>query len=319
MKNDHQLLLLEQVLMKATKQAAIACYDKIGCGDNKLCDHLAVEAIRDSLNTFHAGLSFVVKIGEGERDEAPMLFIGEEVGSKEKNAECFDLALDPLEGTNLCAKGHAGSIAIIAASTKGSLLHAPDVYMDKIVVGGKADGIDLDNKLEDNLRALAKAKGKDLSELRIIVLERSRHETIINTARALGVKVYLIDDGDIAASITVLTPDSEFDMYIGSGGAPEGILTAGIVNTVGGFMQGRLLFGDDERQKERARKMGITDLNKKYTAKEMAKAPVICTITGVTDSPTIGGIKKTSRGFSSHTKIFNGFAENGEVVKNVIC
>ncbi len=271
------------------EDAAIACYDWIGRGKEKLADKAAVEAMRMSLNQM--AISGRIVIGEGERDEAPMLYIGEEVG---KGGIEVDIALDPLEGTTICATANDSSLAVIAFANKGSFLHAPDVYMDKIAVGaGLPEGVvDLDNSVEQNLKNLALAKKCDISDLRVMILQRDRHQEIIHKVREFGARVKLISDGDVAGIIATTNPTTKIDLYLGIGGAPEGVLAAAALKTTGGQMMGRLIFGDNKKQIERAKKMGIIDLNKKYTVLEMAKGDVLFIASGVTDGKLLHGIRK---------------------------
>ena len=232
-----------------------------------------------------------IVIGEGERDEAPMLFIGEKVGTE--TGPKVDIAVDPLEGTTLCAKDMPGSIAVMAMAAAGSLLYAPDVYMDKIAIGpGYPEGVvDLDMTPEENIRALAHAKGVNPNQITVLILERQRHQDLIARCRAVGASVRLIPDGDVAGVIFTAQPDlTGIDLYIGSGGAPEGVLAAGALRCVGGQMQGRLIL-DTEAKIERAAGMGIKDPNKKYDMKELASGDVIVSATGVTDGGLLSGVK----------------------------
>ncbi len=280
---------LSSQIINLTNQAAIACYDWIGKGDNMAADAAAVKSMRHSLNEMN--ITGTIVIGEGERDEAPMLYIGEKVG---KGGIEVDIALDPLEGTTICANAGESSLAVIAFAKKGGFLHAPDVYMDKIAVGaGLPEGIiDLDNSPKQNLQNLAKAKKCDISDLTVMILERSRHEELITKVREAGARIRLIGDGDVAGVIACTSQSARIDAYMGTGGAPEGVLAAAALRVIGGQMMGRLIFGDNEKQKERAKKMGIQDLNKKYTAAEMAKGDVIFACAGVTDGYMLDGVKK---------------------------
>jgi fructose-1,6-bisphosphatase II / sedoheptulose-1,7-bisphosphatase len=283
---------LSSQIIEITEKAAIACYDWIGKGDNMAADQAAVTSMRENLNLMN--ISGTIVIGEGERDEAPMLYIGETVG---KGGIELDIALDPLEGTTICANGSENSLAVIAFANKGGFLHAPDVYMDKIAIGGGLpEGIiDLDNSPKVNLNNLAKAKKCQISELTAMILDRPRHTELIAKTREAGAKVRLIGDGDVAGVIACTNQNTRVDIYMGSGGAPEGVLAAAALRVIGGQMMGRLIFGDNQKQIERAKKMGISDLNKKYTAIEMAgknNSDVIFCCAGVTDGYMLRGVKK---------------------------
>jgi fructose-1,6-bisphosphatase II / sedoheptulose-1,7-bisphosphatase len=283
------LTSLSSQIIEVTEKAAIACHEWIGKGDNKAADAAAVKSMRETLNQMN--ISGTVVIGEGERDEAPMLFIGEEVG---KGGIEVDIALDPLEGTTICANAGESSLAVIAFAKRGGFLHAPDVYMDKIAVGaGLPEGvIDLDNSPKTNLANIAKAKKCDISDLTVMILERSRHNELIAKVREAGARIRLIGDGDVAGVIACTNQSARIDAYMGTGGAPEGVLAAAALRVIGGQMIGRLIFGDNQKQIERAKKMGISDLNKKYTAAEMAKGDVIFACAGVTDGYMLDGVKK---------------------------
>ena len=296
---------------KVAEQAAIACYDWIGKGNEKLADQAAVNAMRDELNQMN--ITGTVVIGEGERDEAPMLYIGEKVG---KSGIEVDIALDPLEGTTICATSNPNSLAVIAFANKGGFLNAPDVYMDKIAVGGglPIGVVDLDNSPQNNLKNLALAKKCAISDLQVMILKRDRHEEIIAKCREAGARVKLISDGDVAAVIATADPEKTgVDLYLGIGGAPEGVLAAAALRTVGGQMMGRLLFeGEDTnslRQAARAKEMGITDLNKKYLTEEMAKGDVLFIASGVTDGAMLDGVKKSTNKIIVNSLIMNS-AEN---------
>lgn len=282
---------LTSQIIEVVEKAAIACYDWIGKGDNMAADHAAVESMRATLNTMN--IKGTIVIGEGERDEAPMLYIGEEVG---KGGIEVDIALDPLEGTTICANAGESSLAVIAFAKKGGFLHAPDVYMEKIAVGASLpEGvIDLDNSAKVNLANIARAKKCDISDLTVMILERSRHEELIAKVREAGARIRLIGDGDVAGVIACTNQSVRIDAYMGTGGAPEGVLAAAGLRVIGGQMMGRLIFGDNQKQIERAKKMGITDLNKKYTANDMARGDVIFACAGVTDGYLLNGIKKCS-------------------------
>ncbi len=282
---------LTSQIIEIVEKASIACFDWIGKGDNMAADAAAVKSMRENLNLMN--IAGTIVIGEGERDEAPMLFIGEKVG---KGGIEVDIALDPLEGTTICANAGESSLAVIAFANKGGFLHAPDVYMDKIAVGaGLPEGvIDLDNSPKTNLNNIAKAKKCDISDLTVMILERSRHKELIAKVREAGARIRLIGDGDVAGVIACTNQTARIDAYMGTGGAPEGVLAAAGLRVIGGQMMGRLIFGDNQKQIERAKKMGISDLNKKYTAEEMAKGDVIFACGGVTDGYLLNGVKKCS-------------------------
>jgi fructose-1,6-bisphosphatase II / sedoheptulose-1,7-bisphosphatase len=285
----NSLTSLSSEIISVVEQAAIACFDWIGKGDNMAADAAAVKSMRENLNKMN--IKGTIVIGEGERDEAPMLYIGEKVGNGTLEV---DIALDPLEGTTICANAGESSLAVIAFAKKGNFLHAPDVYMDKIAVGaGLPEGIiDLDNSPKKNLQNIAKAKKCAISDLTVMILERSRHQELIARVREAGAKVRLIGDGDVAGVIACTSQNTRVDAYMGSGGAPEGVLAAAALRVIGGQMMGRLIFGDNEKQKMRAKKMGIKDLNKKYLATDMAKGDVIFACAGVTDGYMLKGVKK---------------------------
>lgn len=282
-----RVLVLEMV--RVTEAAAIAASTLTGRGDEKAADAAAVEAMRAALNELD--IDGTVVIGEGERDEAPMLFIGEKVGSGAGPA--IDIALDPLEGTTICAKAGPNSLAVLAIAEAGGLLNAPDVYMDKIAVGPglPAGVIDLDKTPTENIKAIAAAKGVAPNEIIACVLDRPRHEALIAELRSLGVGVMLIGDGDVAGVIATADPDTTIDVYMGSGGAPEGVLACAALRCVGGQFKGRLLFRNDD-ERARARKWGIADLDKQYDLEELAKGDCIFAATGVTDGSLLEGVKR---------------------------
>ena len=286
-KKINRVLTLE--LARVTERAAVAASTLIGCGDEKAADQLAVDAMRRELNSLN--IDGEVVIGEGERDEAPMLYIGEKVGTGD--GPKVDIALDPLEGTTLTAKGMQNALAVVAMAEGGSLLNAPDVYMDKIAIGGgyPENLVDLDADPVDNVKAVAKAKGVGVELVNVCILDRPRHSDIIAKVREAGARVTLISDGDIAGVIHCTDPNTGIDMYMGIGGAPEGVLAAAALRCTGGQMQGRLVT-NDEGQKERARKMGIEDFNRKYTVEEMASGDVVFSATGVTNGSMLSGIAR---------------------------
>ncbi|MEO7564838.1 MAG: class II fructose-bisphosphatase [Sphingomicrobium sp.] len=288
-----RVLVLEMV--RVTEAAAIAASSLIGRGDNEAADAAAVEAMRTALNQLP--MDGTVVIGEGERDEAPMLYIGEKVGSAQGSGPGIDIALDPLEGTTLTATGGPNALAVLAIAEKGCLLNAPDTYMQKIAIGpGYSEGvIDLARSPADNVRALAKAKGVKPGEIIACVLDRPRHSEIIAQLRALGCGIMLIPDGDVAGVIATADPDTGIDLYIGSGGAPEGVLAAAALRCVGGQIQGRLEFRNDD-EIARARKWGIDDLDRIYSINDMAKGDCIFAATGVTDGSLLKGVKRRKGG-----------------------
>jgi fructose-1,6-bisphosphatase II / sedoheptulose-1,7-bisphosphatase len=285
-------VLLERILtleiVRVTERAAVSCARLRGRGQEKAADQAAVDAMRRELNRLP--IDGTVVIGEGELDEAPMLFIGEQVGTR--TGPKVDIAVDPLEGTTLCAKNMPGSIATLAMADAGTLLHAADVYMEKIAIGpGSPKGvIDLDAPPEENILALARAKGVKPEGITAILLDRPRHADIIAAVRKTGAAVTLITDGDVAGVIHCAEPKTGIDIYLGIGGAPEGVLAAAALRCIGGQMQTRLILDTDERR-ERARKMGITDLKKKYEIEDMVRGDCLFAATGVTDGPMLSGVK----------------------------
>jgi fructose-1,6-bisphosphatase II / sedoheptulose-1,7-bisphosphatase len=284
-----RVLVLEMV--RVTEAAAIAAAKLVGRGDEKAADAAAVEAMREALNELY--MDGTVVIGEGERDEAPMLYIGEKVGSAIGTGPKIDIALDPLEGTTITAKAGPNALAVLAIADQGGLLNAPDVYMDKIAVGpGLPDNIiDLDKTPTENINAVAKAKGVQPNEIIACVLDRPRHEALIAELRAIGCGVMLIGDGDVAGVIATTNPDTTIDIYMGSGGAPEGVLACAALRCVGGQFKGRLLFRNED-ERARARKWGIADLDKQYDLTELARGDCIFAATGVTDGSLLDGVKR---------------------------
>jgi fructose-1,6-bisphosphatase II / sedoheptulose-1,7-bisphosphatase len=282
-----RILTLE--LVRVTERAAVSSARLRGRGNEKAADQAAVDAMRRELNKLQ--IDGTVVIGEGERDEAPMLFIGEKVGNKK--GPKVDIAVDPLEGTTLCAKDMPGSIAVMAMAEAGTLLNAPDVYMEKIAIGPgyKPGTVVLDAKPEDNIRALAKAKGVKPHEITALILDRPRHADMIAAVRKTGAAVRLITDGDVAGVIFTTMPlQTGIDIYLGIGGAPEGVLAAAALRCVGGQMQTRLIL-DTPDKRERAAKMGVTDPSKVYSMEEMASGDVIVAATGVTDGALLAGVR----------------------------
>ncbi len=287
---DFQDRMLSLGLARVSEAAALASARLVGRGDEKAADQAAVNAMRDQLNLLD--IAGVVVIGEGERDEAPMLFIGEEVGTG--NGPAVDIALDPLEGTTLTAKDMPNALTVIAMAPRGTLLHAPDVYMDKLAIGPgfAVDTVTLDMSPAERVRALARAKGCTAEDITVCILERPRHEAMIEEVRSTGAAIRLITDGDVAGVIHCAEAEvTGIDMYMGSGGAPEGVLAASALKCMGGQIYGRLLFRNDD-EKARARKAGITDLNRVYTRDEMVTADVIFAATGVTSGSILSGIKR---------------------------
>ena len=295
-----RILTLE--LVRVTERAAVSSARWRGRGDEKAADQAAVDAMRRELNRLP--IDGTIVIGEGERDEAPMLFIGEKVGTR--TGPKVDIAVDPLEGTTLCAKDMPGSIAVMAMAQAGSLLNAPDVYMEKIAIGpGYPKGtVDIDMSPEENIRALAKAKNVRPNEITVCVLDRPRHEELINACRRAGASLRLLTDGDVAGVILTAQPDETgIDLYIGTGGAPEGVLAAGALRCVGGQMQGRLILDTPEKV-ERAKKMGVLNPSKIYDMKELASGDVVVAATGVTDGGLLSGVKFRQNTIETETLIY---------------
>ncbi|WP_295806372.1 class II fructose-bisphosphatase [uncultured Nitratireductor sp.] len=306
-----RILTLE--LVRVTERAAVAAARLRGRGDEKAADQVAVDAMRSELNRLP--IKGTVVIGEGERDEAPMLYIGEEVGVGEGPE--VDIALDPLEGTTICAKNLPNSLAVIAIAERGSLLYAPDVYMEKIAVGpGYPEGVvDLDAPAVENIEALAKAKGVAVNEITACILDRPRHARLIDEVRGTGAAIRLIGDGDVAGVIHTTDPDETgIDIYLGIGGAPEGVLAAAALRCIGGQMQGRLQLNTEEKV-ARAAKMGISDPTKVYRMDEMAKGDVLFAATGVTDGNLLAGVKFGREQISTHTIVMRS---SSQTVREII-
>jgi fructose-1,6-bisphosphatase II / sedoheptulose-1,7-bisphosphatase len=293
-----RVLVMEMV--RVTEAAAVAASRLIGRGDEKAADHAAVEAMRAALNTLE--VDGTVVIGEGEMDEAPMLYIGEKVGTGQ--GPKVDIALDPLEGTTITAHGGPNALAVLAVAEEGCLLNAPDVYMEKLAVGPgyPDDVIDLARSPSENVRSIARAKGVDPSEIIACVLDRPRHADLIAELRGLGCGIQLIPDGDVAGVIAVTNPETTIDVYMGSGGAPEGVLAAAALRCVGGQFQGRLIFRNDD-ERARADKWGVTDLDRIYRLEELASGDVIFAATGVTDGSLLKGVKRGRSGISTESVV----------------
>ncbi len=290
-------LALETV--RVTEAAALAASRLMGRGDEKAADQAAVNAMRESLNEL--AIDGTVVIGEGERDEAPMLYIGEKVG---KGGPKIDISLDPLEGTTLTAKGGPNALAVIALAESGGFLNAPDTYMNKIAVGGGLpEGVvDLDETATNNLKNLAKAKNTDVSDLVVCILDRPRHSDLIAQVRDAGARIMLIGDGDVSGAMATSRPDSGVDLYMGTGGAPEGVLAAAALRCIGGQFQGRLVFRNDD-ERDRARRWGIEDFDRKYQLDELAGGDVMFVATGVTDGSMLKGVRRYQGGASTHSMV----------------
>lgn len=286
-------------LVRVTEAAALSASLLVGRGDEKEADQAAVDAMRRALNVMH--IDGTVVIGEGERDEAPMLYIGEKVG---RGGPKLDIALDPLEGTTITAKGGPNALAVIAMAESGGFLNAPDVYMDKIAVGpGLPEGvIDLDQSPQQNIKNVADARGAKPSDIQVCILDRPRHDELIKAVRDSGARIMLIGDGDVSAVIATTTPETGVDMYMGSGGAPEGVLAAAALRCMGGQLQGRLLFRNDD-EKARAKKWGVTDLNRKYGLLDLAKGDVMFAATGVTTGAMLKGVRRFAGGAATHSVV----------------
>ncbi len=283
--------------VRVTEAAAMAAWKWIGRGDERSADSAAVEAMRAALNKLH--VDGTVVIGEGERDEAPMLFIGEKVGA---GGPKIDIALDPLEGTTLTAKSNPNAMATLALAPEGGFLNAPDVYMEKIAVGGglPENLIDIEAPPAENLGRLAEAKGVEVSDLLVCVLDRPRHQELIAAIREAGARIQQISDGDIYGIIETSQPHSRVDMYLGSGGAPEGVLAAAALQCIGGQMQGKLLFRNDD-ERGRATRMGIEDFDRVYDLNDLASGDVIFSSTGVTDGGLLQGVSRDADGAETHS------------------
>ncbi|MCZ4288487.1 class II fructose-bisphosphatase [Hoeflea alexandrii] len=306
-----RILTLE--IARVTERAAVAAARLRGRGDEMAADQVAVDAMRQELNRLP--IDGTVVIGEGERDEAPMLYIGEEVGTRD--GAKVDIALDPLEGTTICAKNLPNSLAVIAIAEKGSLLYAPDVYMEKIAIGPgyPANTVALDATPTENINAVARAKGVPVGQVTACILDRPRHARMIEEVRATGAAIRLIGDGDVAGVIHTTDPDETgIDIYLGIGGAPEGVLAAAALRCIGGQMQGRLQLNTEEKI-ARAAKMGISDPNKIYTMEEMARGDVLFAATGVTDGNLLQGVRFTRDAIVTHTIVMRSSSRTVREIK----
>ena len=291
-------------IVRVTEAAALAASNWIGKGDKNAADGAAVEAMRRAFDTLP--IDGTVVIGEGEMDEAPMLYIGEKVGlfAKTGGGTAVDIAVDPLEGTTLTAKNGPNAIATLAIASNGGFLHAPDIYMDKLAVGPglPKDVVSLDATMEQNLKELAEAKGCSVGELNVCMLDRDRHKEMLKACRAAGARVMLIPDGDVAGVVAVSQPETGVDMYVGWGGAPEGVLAAAALRCIGGQMYGRLIYEDDT-QIERAKSMGISDPHKVFRLEEMASGDVMFAATGVTNGSMLRGVRRFQGGAYTHSVV----------------
>lgn len=275
--------------VRITEAAALSCSKLTGRGDAHGADQAAVDAMRQAFEDI--SIDGTIVIGEGERDEAPMLYIGEKVGKATGESPQVDIALDPLEGTNLCASGSVGALSVIAVAEKGNFLHAPDTYMDKIAVGPEARGvISFDQTPEENIKSVAKALKKEVEEMTIVILERDRHTELIARVRKLGARILLISDGDVSAGIATSWKETGIDMLLGIGAAPEGVITAAALKCLGGDFLGKLMWQNEE-EKQRALKMGVEDPDRVYTRDDLAQGDVMFCATGVTDGQMLKGVR----------------------------
>jgi fructose-1,6-bisphosphatase II len=288
-------------VVRVTEAAALSAARLMGRGESEAADQAAVNAMRQAFESMN--IRGCVVIGEGERDEAPMLYIGEKVGCGDHDDPEVDIAVDPLEGTNLCAMGRPNALAVIAMAEKGRLLHAPDIYMDKIAVGPHAKGVvDLDKSPKKNLAAIADAKGVYIEDLTAVILERPRHQDLIEEVRRSGARVQLISDGDVSAAISTCIPDSGIDVLFGIGGAPEGVLAAAALRCVGGDLQARLVI-NSKNERERCEAMGIKDPDKKWHLEELASGDVMFAATGVTSGDILRGVRYFRGGAETHSLV----------------
>ncbi len=297
-------------VVRITEAAALACARQMGKGDEKLADQAAVDAMRQAFDS--VSFNGTVVIGEGERDEAPMLYIGERLG--DSRGPAVDIAVDPLEGTTICANGGPNALSVIAIADQGKFLHCPDTYMDKIAVGPEGKGIiDLNNSPTENLKLLAEAKGRRVEDLTVIILYRPRHEVLIQEVRKAGARIKLISDGDVAAAIATTKPETGIDMLMGIGGAPEGVLAAAALRCVGGDMQARLK-PRNQQEIERAKTMGIQDIEKKYSIDELADGEVMFAATGVTDGEYLKGVRFFAGGATTQSVVMRSKTRTNSVV-----
>lgn len=297
-------------VVRVTEAAALSSARLMGRGDERAADQAAVDAMRQAFNGL--AIAGTVVIGEGERDEAPMLYIGEKVGTGE--GPQVDIALDPLEGTTICANGGPNALSVIAIAERGKFLHCPDTYMEKIAVGPAGRGVvDLDKSPTENLKALAEAKGQRVEDLTVIILYRSRHESLIQEVRQAGARIRLISDGDVSAAIATTKPETGIDILMGIGGAPEGVLAAAALRSVDGDMQGRLK-PRNQQEVERAQAMGIKDINKKYSIEELAGGNVMFAATGVTDGDYLRGVHFFSGGATTQSVVMRSRTRTVRVI-----
>ncbi len=293
-------------VVRVTEAAALSASREVGRGDEKAADKAAVDSMRSALNSLH--IQGRVVIGEGERDEAPMLYIGEEVGRGE--GPKVDIALDPLEGTTITAKGGYNAMAVVAMADEGGFLNAPDTYMQKLAVGPgvELDKDDLDAPIADVLRRVAKQKDIDIEDMMVCIMDRPRHNDLISDVRAAGARITLIQDGDVAAVIATTRPDKGIDVYVGTGGAPEGVLAAAALRCTGGDMLGRLVFRNDD-EKARAQKWGITNYDAVYGLRDLAKSDnVMFAATGVTEGTMLRGVRRFSKGAETHSLVMRSLS-----------
>jgi len=304
---------LAMEFVRVTEAAAVASARLMGRGDRHAADQEAVNAMRKSLEGID--VNGTVVIGEGERDEAPMLYIGERFGKGRSDAPKIDVALDPLEGTNLCALGHYDAISVIAIAEDGCFLHAPDTYMDKVAVGPECVGkINFSMSTEEKIRTVAKYRKKEVAEVTVVILDRDRHKDLVAEVRRLGCRIKLIADGDVSAAISTCFSDTGIDLLLGTGGAPEGVISAAAIKCLGGDFMGRLKWRSDE-EKNRAAKMGITEFDKVYSMQELAKGPVMFCATGVTDGSWLKGVHFYSGGCSTHSVVMRSQTQTLREIK----